>query len=170
MHTTILTLANWLHMLATVIWIGGMIIFPFVLVPAARQVLGEGPAMGKLMGAAAKRFAPLAILSMVVLLVTGMVMMMASSGYSGMGDIQGRWATVMLLKHVLVLVMMAIGIYMGAVIMKKMQKLAGTGEGPPSDPQALAKLQALQMKLAKINLVLALVVLLLTGYAGVVSG
>lgn len=47
MELIVLSIANWLHLLATVIWIGGMILFPFVVMPVAGVAIGPGPGMGK---------------------------------------------------------------------------------------------------------------------------
>jgi uncharacterized membrane protein len=38
---TFRTIILWIHLSAAVVWVGGMIVVPFIVLPAARQMLGE---------------------------------------------------------------------------------------------------------------------------------
>ena len=83
METALLSVAHLAHMLATVIWIGGILLFPFVIMPAAGLALGQGPEVGKFMGAFAKKFKPLAYTCMALFFITGI------SPFSSTGDSAG---------------------------------------------------------------------------------
>lgn len=48
MREIILAVSYWLHLTATVVWIGGIAFILFIAIPSAKQVLGAGA--GKLMG------------------------------------------------------------------------------------------------------------------------
>jgi uncharacterized membrane protein len=56
MREVILAVSYWLHLVATVIWIGGITFILFIAIPTAKQVLGAEA--GKLMGGISKRFTP----------------------------------------------------------------------------------------------------------------
>lgn len=165
----VLSVMNWLHQIATVIWIGGMMLIPLVIVPAAKMSLEPAPLFGKFMGAFSKKFKPLAYTSIVVLMATGFVMMALNRHYEGMGDVNTLWAVMMLIKHLLVVVMIIIGAMTGSVIGGKIEKLIAGGDPSKPPPPELGKLQGQQLMLARINLMLGLIVLLLTGICGAVS-
>ncbi|HEX7973402.1 MAG TPA: hypothetical protein VF498_03265, partial [Anaerolineales bacterium] len=77
-----LTLAYWLHMLATVVWIGGLAAVTLLVLPAARQAL-PSPAFAGLLSSIQRRLEPIGWLSLTVLIATGLVQMSASSNYKG---------------------------------------------------------------------------------------
>ena len=68
----ILSASYLLHLMATVIWIGGLVTLALVVQPIAQQLL-DPAAKAQLLEAAHKRFQPLANISLIVLLLTGMV-------------------------------------------------------------------------------------------------
>lgn len=165
----LLSIANWLHLLATVIWIGGMVLFPFVIMPAASQALGSGPNLGKLMGTLVGKYKPWAYVSIGLFIVTGIPMLLLNENYAGLGNIDSLWTLLLAIKHVLVIVMIVIAVYTGEVVARRINRLmtgGGASEGPPPE---LARLQRLQLKQAKVNLVLGVIVLLLTGIATAVT-
>ncbi len=53
MRELILATSYWLHLIATVIWIGGIIFILFIAIPSSRQVLGAES--GKLTGEISNR-------------------------------------------------------------------------------------------------------------------
>jgi putative copper export protein len=63
------TFVLWLHLLALSIWIGGMVIVPFVVIPVARLRLGEGAE--EFVEAVARRFQRLSRELIVAILLTG---------------------------------------------------------------------------------------------------
>ena len=48
MPTWVLALSFWLHMVATVVWIGGLALMALVVWPGACAVLGPGPQFAEL--------------------------------------------------------------------------------------------------------------------------
>ena len=72
MRGIILAASHWAHLIATVIWIGGIIFILLIALPSAKQVLGSEA--GKLMGEISKRFTPIANYSIIFLLVTGIIL------------------------------------------------------------------------------------------------
>jgi uncharacterized membrane protein len=71
-QSTILAISLFFHLLATVVWIGGLIITTILVWPEARNALQESPALYTLLTRLRKRFTPVANLSLAVLLATGM--------------------------------------------------------------------------------------------------
>lgn len=140
----------WLHSIATVIWLGGIFFILSIALPSAKQVLG-GEA-GKLMGEISKRFTPIANYSILLLVVTGIVLAAANRQFLGIGNLGNSWSLGLIVKHVLVLTMIAVHFYRGLVLAPK---LAGTS--PASEK---ASLQKLSLNLVKVNFCMGMIVLL----------
>lgn len=157
MEIVLLTIAHLAHTLATVIWIGGMFLFPLVIMPAAMKAC-EGPAAGKFMGEFGNKFKPWAYTCMVIFFITGILMMFMPEAYIQSGEVGGTIHWILRIKILLVVAMIIIGIYLGEVNGKRIGKLMASGE----HGEELEKYKALQMKLAKVNGCFAFVVLLLT--------
>lgn len=169
MDLFILSIVNWLHLLATVLWIGGMMILPMVVMPILKTTVGPGPMFGKFMGAWGKKFTPLAFVCLIILIISGIVMMLYNKHYEGIGNITNLWSTIMLIKHIIVVLMLFIGIYLGVVVGRKIEKLMKGVESQKAPPPELSKLQNRQMNMAMTNLILGIIVLALTGISGAIS-
>src|SRR3989304_4125630 len=106
-----LSLAYWLHMLATILWIGGLSAVVLLVLPAARQGLEVGQ-YARLLDKIQRRLDPLGWLSLAVLLGTGLFQMSANPHYTGLLTISNRWAVAILIKHLVFLVMIAVSAYL----------------------------------------------------------
>lgn len=153
MREIILAASHWVHLIATVIWIGGIIFILFVTMPSAKQVLW--PDAGKLMGDISKRFTPIANYSIIFLLVTGIVLTYLNKQSSGIGHFVSSWVLFLIVKHVLVLGMFVVHFYRGMVLAPK---IAGT-----ESAEQKASLQRLSLNLVKANFFLGLLVLFFSG-------
>jgi uncharacterized membrane protein len=153
----LVSVVNWLHLLATVTWIGGMTTNMLVLLPSIGEAL-EPPAAGKLMGTVMKRFRKVIYASIAVLAITGMIMNNFNKSYLGMMQFGNLWSVIALIKHLITLIMILLVIYAFEGLAPKVAKLAASG---PS--QELAALQSKQKKMAGIGFMLALIILFLTG-------
>lgn len=154
----LLTVMNWFHLLATVVWIGGIMTNVLIVSPTARKIL-EPPLMGKFFTALVKRFRIFVYTCIAVLVVTGIVIQFLDENYVGfkIGDF---WMQVIIIKHIFMLAMVIIGIYLIERVVPKTSKLAAKGPSPELD-----RLQKLPMKLGITNLTLSIIVLFLTGLA-----
>lgn len=151
----LLGLLNWLHLTATVIWFGGLTTNALLVMPSAGAAL-EPPAVGKLMSNFMKRFRPLVYISILIITITGA--MITSIMSPAFFDITTEWGIVSLIKHVVIAITVIAVIYSFEVLAPKVAKLAAQGPSPE-----LAQLQKVQMNVAKVGLVMALVILFLVG-------
>lgn len=106
-----LTLAYWLHMLATIIWIGGLSLLVLIVLPAAQSNLKSGPYV-ELIEKIQSRLDSVGWLSLAVLVVTGLIQMSANPNYQGFLTIVNRWSIVIFLKHLVFLGMVVINAYL----------------------------------------------------------
>lgn len=146
MNELILAVSYWLHLIATVIWIGGITFILFIAIPTAKQVLGVES--GKLMGEISKRFTPLANYSIIFIVITGTVLTSFN-----------KWTWVLSIKHVLVLGMVVVHFYRGLVLAPKITRT--------ETPSEKASLQKLSLNLVKVNFCLGMAVLLFSGITSV---
>lgn len=106
----ILALSLFVHLTATTIWIGGLLMTMILVYPGVVRVLQDSPALYQFLSLLRRRFYPISNLSLVALIVTGSFQMTASEYYDGFMSIDSLWSQVMLAKHVLIVVMALVGL------------------------------------------------------------
>ena len=158
MSLLILSLSHFLHLLATVVWIGGIWMILLVILPGAKGALESAPMVGKLMKGITKRFTPMANLSIFILIVTGIVIAHYEKNFTGFLDFSNSWNVIMLLKHFLVALMIIVHFYRGLILNPKIVRLSSQ-----SNDSQVARIQKFSLNLVKTNLILGMIVLLLTG-------
>ncbi|MEJ2349453.1 MAG: CopD family protein [Anaerolineales bacterium] len=158
-----LSLAFWLHMLATVVWIGGLAALVLFVLPIARGNL-DANAYATLLEKAQRRLDPLGWLSLIVLTATGLFQMSASPNYQGFLSITNRWATAILVKHLIFISMIVISAYLTWGVMPGMQRMAFLRAKGRETPNA-ERLQHREVWLMRLNLILGIIVLGLTAVA-----
>jgi uncharacterized membrane protein len=161
-----LSLAYWLHMLATVVWIGALASLTLLVLPAARRSL-EAKHYADLIGQIHRRLDPLGWFSLLLLVGTGLIQMSANPSYYGFLAIDNRWAAAILIKHVLFLVMVVISAVMTWWLLPQLNRLAlyqaRSSDGEKS--QAALRLMRQETWLLRVNLSLGVLVLALTAIA-----
>jgi uncharacterized membrane protein len=158
-----LSIAYWVHMLATVLWIGGLATLSLMVLPAARKVLAP-QAYADLLSALQKRLDPLGWFSVIVLLASGMLQMSSNQNYEGFLSIKGLWASSILIKHILFGLMVLVSGYLTWGLLPALRRAAlrkASGKEPPE----IEKLQKREVFLLRLNLILGVFVLLLTAIA-----
>jgi len=143
---------TFLHDLFTAVWVGGLITLGITVLPSAKKVLGAGPQTKKLMDTIQKRLSVLVYVSIVVLVVTGMLQANRNPAFQGLFSFGNPYSTVLTLKHILVLAMVAVALIRSLAL--------GRRSGP-----ATASQEKLSAGLLFLNIALGIVVLLLTGFA-----
>ena len=154
-----LAVAFWLHMAATVVWIGGLFFQALVLPPALRRL----PERGQVLEALRRRFQPLAWLSLAVLIGTGLTQMAANPNYTGILSIENSWSRAILAKHLAVGFMVGVGAYQTWVVQPALARIAILeARTPQADHGPLLRRQE---RLARLNLTLGIAVLAFTAIA-----
>ena len=161
-----LTLVYWLHMLATVIWIGGLTALALLVLPAARQSLDPN-AYAELLGQMQRRLDPIGWACLATLIATGLFQMSANPNYEGLLAISNRWAVAILLKHLVFLIMIGLSAYSTWAVLPALRRAAlrKAATQANSDARVDSQLQQREVNLMRLNLVLGMIVLALTAAA-----
>ena len=153
-----------LHMAATVAWVGGLV-FQSLLLPGATRSLEPLP-RARLHAALARRFQPVAWISLAVLVFTGLSQMAAHPSYAGFLAIDNRWAQAILAKHLAFGAMVLVAGWQTWGVQPHLGRLlllqaAGAEASGSELPRTLRRFD----RLTRANAALALVVLALTAVA-----
>jgi uncharacterized membrane protein len=106
----------WLHTLAFVIVMGYYGVLGRVMLPALERSL-DGPAQAAALVAIERRVLPLLVLSVVLFTATGTYLLLVDPKYEGLGNFfASTWTTLMLVKHVLVIVLVALGVLVDRLV------------------------------------------------------
>ncbi|HOC44270.1 MAG TPA: DUF4149 domain-containing protein [Thermoanaerobaculales bacterium] len=143
---------DFLHLLVTAVWIGGMLFMKLVLMPGLQAI--DPAQRGRLMGAIARRFTIVAWSSVVVLLVTGILK--TQSGF--LFSTESGYGQLLLAKHLLFAGMIVIGLVITFAVAPRLKALAPAAGSPP--PAALLAAEKRLEVLSAVNTVLGLAVLL----------
>jgi uncharacterized membrane protein len=157
-----LSLAYWLHMLATITWIGGLAAIVLFLPPAQRSL--DADAFATLLERIQRRLDPVGWMSLAVLVVTGLFQMNASPNYEGFFTFGNRWAAAILMKHLVFLGMIGISAYMTWGVLPGIRRYAILRARGVAGPEG-ERLQRREITLLRLNLVLGVIVLGLTALA-----
>lgn len=158
-----IALTYWLHLLATVTWVGSLAAIMLLVMPAMKRTL-DAETQLIFLEAMQKRLEPIAWFSISLLVLTGLFQMSVNPHYDGFLSISTQWSLAILAKHVL---------GMGMVVVSAIQ----TWDVIPAIRRAIiiskknkdaAKLDALRKReitLLRINFGLAILILLATAFA-----
>lgn len=162
-----LAAAYWLHMLATVAWIGGLAALAIIVIPAAQRSMEAG-AYAAFLGRVQERFQQIGWLSLLVLVGTGMFQMSANPNYGGFLAIGNPWAAAILAKHLVIGGMTLVSAYSTWGLMPQIKRAALLRSmGKELDPADEQRLLRREQNLLRFNLLLSAVVLALTAWARV---
>jgi hypothetical protein len=122
MPSILLVFSLWSHALATAVLVGNYLLLSLVYIPA---LAGGG---GVFLAAASKRSRTWLYAALIIFAVTGTHLTMADPNYLGIGNFGNPWGIVMLIKHTLILAMLAIGFWFNAMLRVGPNSAAGTPE------------------------------------------
>jgi len=160
-----LALIYWLHMLATIVWIGGLAAVVLLILPAARNSLPAGD-FATFLEKVQRRLDPAGWLSLVVLLGTGLFQMSSSPNYEGFLAIDNRWAIAILVKHLFFIGMVAVSAYLTWGLLPALRRNALLrAKGGSSDETD--RLTRREIWLLRMNFILGVIILGLTALARV---
>ena len=159
MPVWVLALNYWLHLLATIAWLGGTLMLTAVTWPGLAG-MGE-PSRGELVRAFERRFRPIANLSLAVLLVTGTIQMSGDPHYQGFLQFANSWSLLLLAKHIVFLLMIGVSLVTQWGVKPALDRAALLAH---NDDQTQAALHRRLRRLTAINLIFGVLVLLLTAF------
>ncbi len=144
-------LITFLHDLFTVVWVGGLITLGITVLPSAREALGKGPQLKKLMDTIQRRLSTLVYISIVGLLVTGLLQAKRNAAFQGLLTFGNAYSATLAIKHILVLAMIGVALYRSLVLGRRNE---------PATPSQ----EKLSASLLLLNMALGIAVLLLSGF------
>lgn len=167
----VLAIMYWLHMLATVVWIGGLTTMAIMVLPAAHRFLDPTKYLSFL-SLAQSRLQWLGWFSLFVLTVTGMFQMSSNPSYEGFLAIHNPWSVAILAKHLVIGLMIITSAYMTWWVLPGLRRLSiqlSLGRLNLSETE-IKKNRRQERVLLTTNLILSSIVLLLTALARATSG
>ena len=110
MTPILIAFSMWLHALATVVFIGHYVLLSLMYLPALEK--NSGPTLSEI----SKRSRAWLYASLLIFLVTGTYLTFADPNYLGLGNFGNLWAALMLVKHLLIVGMIALGFWFNAIL------------------------------------------------------
>lgn len=162
--TPVLATLYWLHMLATVVWIGSLAAINLLVLPASTRTLKLADQLS-FISALQKRLEPLAWFCMGVLLVTGMFQMSTSPHYDGFVSVSTQWSLALLIKHGFAVVMVVVSAIQTWEVLPAIQRTLMKKD--KASEEELARLQRKELLILRVNLVLSALILGATAFARV---
>jgi len=158
-----IALTFWLHMLATVVWVGSLAAISLLILPAMQRAL-NAEAQLIFIEAMQKRLEPIAWFSISLLIITGLFLMSVNPHYDGFLSTSTQWSLAILTKHILGMLMVVVSAIQTwevipairrAIIMSKKTKNA----------DELVSLRRREIVLLRINFGLSILILGATAVA-----
>ncbi|MCC6147614.1 MAG: hypothetical protein IT308_08620 [Anaerolineaceae bacterium] len=161
-----LTLIYWLHLAATVVWLGGLTSMLFFILPAAEQYLGDSLTWSFLKKIDT-RMQQVGWFCLVILVGTGLFQMSSHPSYEGFLTIGTPWSFAILSKHLVIGLLILASGYTTWNLDPKITRLRFLQKDEEDKPKSLElkRLEALKIKALWISLGLILVILGLTAWA-----
>ena len=160
MNLSVLALSHFIHVMGTVVWIGGIVMTLLVILPGSKTALEAPPVVGKLMKEVARRFTPLANMSILLLIATGIIILYYDKNYTSFLDLTKSWNVVIALKHFFVAAMILIHFYRGLILNPRIEQFSSQ----PNEKLS-SRLKKISLDLVKVNFALGIIVLLLTAFS-----
>jgi uncharacterized membrane protein len=157
-----LAVTFWLHMLATVTWIGSLVSIAVLVMPAAARALKPVDQLA-LVDLIQRRLEPIAWFSVSLLVVTGLFQMSVNPHYNGFLSTSGQWSVAILSKHVLVAALIAVSASHTWDVLPSIRRTLLRKE--KAKPAELSALQRRETWLLRASLMLAALILLATAFA-----
>lgn len=152
MDTLFIALSTWLHTLATIVMIGYFVFMSLIYLPVLEQQF-HGNALRELLERISARLRPFFGGSLLLFIVTGTHLMLKNDDYLGLGNFfVNVWSSLMVIKHGLVLVFLALAIFSERAYLPKISD---------DKPEMFKQFRWM----LNINLILGLLIILLTSIA-----
>ena len=164
MQPLFLALSYFAHLVATVIWIGGLVTLTVFVWPETKRVLSDNPALYNFLTRLRKRFIPLTNFSLVVLVFTGFVQMSGNKYYDGVLKLNNDWSRLLLFKHIAIAGMVMCGLVLQYNVTPALERASMLRERGKGDAADWEKLRRREVRLTWLNMALGLAVLGFTAW------
>ena len=158
----VMAIIYWLHMLATVTWIGSLAAINLLVLPASQRTLKLVDQLS-FIAALQKRLEPLAWFSIGLLIATGLFQMSSNPHYDGFLNTSTQWSLAILVKHSLGVIMVVVSAIQTWEVIPAIHRTLMKKEN--ADADELAKLQRREIILLRVNLILSALILGATAFA-----
>jgi uncharacterized membrane protein len=158
-----LALTYWLHLLATVTWIGSLAGISFLVLPAMRRSLSPETQL-VFIEAMQKRLEPIAWFSMSLLVLTGLFQMSVNPHYDGFLSISTQWSLAILSKHLLGIIMVIVSAIQTWEVIPAIRRAIAKSK-KSQNAEELEALRRREILLLRINFGLSMLILLATAFA-----
>ena len=161
--TWALALTFWLHLLATVTWVGSLAGISFLILPAMQRSLDPETQL-VFIEAMQKRLEPIAWFSMSLLLVTGLFQMSVNPHYDGFLSTSTQWSLAILTKHLLGIIMVVVSAIQTWEVIPAIRR-AIVKSKKSRNAEELDVLRRREILLLRMNFGLSALILLATAFA-----
>jgi uncharacterized membrane protein len=158
----VMAIIFWLHMLATVTWIGSLVSISILVLPAATRTLKLVDQLS-FIAALQKRLEPIAWFSMGLLVVTGLFQLSTSPHYDGFLSLSTQWSMAILIKHGLAVIMAVVSAIQTWEVLPAIQR--SLLQKNKAKQEELEELNRREKLLLRTNLVLSALILAATAFA-----
>ena len=153
MTSFLIATADGLHALATIVFVGYYLLLSLLYLPVlAKPEIGGGAALGEV----SKRSRPWLYTALVIFAITGIYLTVVDANYAGIGHFSNPWAILMLVKHILILAMIAIGFWFNFI-----RRVGPALRSYPGDASRMARFR----RYCNAMTMCSVLVLLLTAFA-----
>lgn len=161
--TWALAITYWLHLLATVTWIGSLAGISFLVLPAMRRSLSPETQL-VFIEAMQRRLEPIAWFSMSLLVLTGLFQMSVNPHYDGFISVSTQWSISILAKHLLGIVMVVVSAIQTWEVIPAIRR-AIVKSKKIQNAEELEALRRREILLLRLNFGLSILILLATAFA-----
>ena len=158
-----LALTYWLHLFATVTWVGSLAGVSLLVLPAMRRSL-DAETQLIFIEALQRRLEPIAWFSMSLLLVTGLFQMSVNPHYDGFLSTSTQWSLAILTKHLLGIVMVVVSAIQTWEVIPAIRR-AIIKSRKSKNTEELDVLRRREILLLRMNFGLSTLILLATAFA-----
>ena len=158
-----LALTFWLHLLATVTWVGSLAGISFLVLPAMQRSLDPETQL-VFIEAMQKRLEPIAWFSMSLLLATGLFQMSVNPHYDGFLSTSTQWSLAILSKHLLGILMVVVSAIQTWEVIPAIRR-AIVKSKKMNNTEELNTLRRREILLLRMNFGLSVLILLATAFA-----
>jgi uncharacterized membrane protein len=158
-----LALTFWLHLLATVTWVGSLAGVSLLVLPAMQRSLDPETQL-VFIEAMQKRLEPIAWFCMSLLLVTGLFQMSVNPHYDGFLSTSTQWSLAILTKHLLGIVMVVVSAIQTWEVIPAIRRAIMKSK-KNKNTEELDVLRRREILLLRMNFGLSTLILLATAFA-----